>query len=135
MPVWDARRFGERGGKSYNSLASTRDLEEHAKLRRPWNKAFSAAPVKGYEALIVKRLRELVQGLENACHGSPEGVGRVDLVKWISHFAFDFMGDLAYAPVNALCLLQRLILHDFQVRRRFQHIEGGRFFWIHPGDI
>lgn len=97
MAVWDGRRFGEKDGKSYDSLIVVRDLEEHAKLRKPWNRAFSAAPVKGYEVLLIKRVKELVQGLEKACRDSSDNIGRVDLAKWISYLTFDFMGDLVYA--------------------------------------
>ncbi|KAF9439459.1 cytochrome P450, partial [Macrolepiota fuliginosa MF-IS2] len=81
----------------------------------PWNKAFAAVPVKGYEVLLVKRVGELVQGLEKVCSGSPDSVGKVDLVKWVSYLAYDFMGDLVFSGIfnlmvegNASGLLKRM---------------------------
>lgn len=66
-------------------------------MRKPWNKAFSAGPVKGYEVFLVKRVKELVEGLEKVCHGgSAYTAGKVDLAEWFDFLAFDFMGDLAY---------------------------------------
>ncbi|KAF9444394.1 cytochrome P450 [Macrolepiota fuliginosa MF-IS2] len=98
-PLWDGRLFGEKDGKVYDSLITLRNQEEHAKLRKHWNRAFAAAPVKGYEVLLVRRMKQLVQGLEKACRDSPNEVGKIDLAKWVSYLAYDFMGDLAFNGV------------------------------------
>ncbi|KXN90423.1 Cytochrome P450 67 [Leucoagaricus sp. SymC.cos] len=95
-PIWDGRKFGRKGGKEYDSLIESRVQEEHTLLRKPWNKAFSAGPVKGYERLLMKRVEQLVRGLENVCLSSVDGVGKVNMAEWVSFLAFDFMGDLAF---------------------------------------
>lgn len=99
MSVWDGRLIGEGGGKAPALLLHTRDLEEHAKLRRPWNRAFSAVAVKNYEKPLKKRVQELVHSLERVCSESTDGIGKVDLARWVSFLAFDFMGDLAYGLI------------------------------------
>lgn len=95
-PVWDGRKFGHKDGRNYDSLITLRDLEEHSRLRKPWNKAFSGGPVRGYVEPLVTRVDQLVEILKDICKMSPGGVARIDLAKWISYFTFDFMGDLAF---------------------------------------
>ena len=63
-------------------LIGVQDVDEHLRRRRPWNRAFSAAAVKGYEETIAKRARQLVDALERQ-QGKGEGV----LGKWFNFFA------------------------------------------------
>ena len=65
---------------SHHSLIAEHNAHEHTRRRRPWNRAFNTAALKGYEEFIAKRATELVEGL--AKH-EPE----VDLGKWINNFS------------------------------------------------
>ncbi|KLO09304.1 high nitrogen upregulated cytochrome P450 monooxygenase 2 [Schizopora paradoxa] len=88
-PIWDARRNPDIAP----SLVSLRDLHEHARQRKPWNRAFSTSAVKDYEVVVARRALQLADCLEKASAASQRGV---DLSKWFGHFAFDFMGDMAF---------------------------------------
>ncbi|EAU87606.2 high nitrogen upregulated cytochrome P450 monooxygenase 2 [Coprinopsis cinerea okayama7 len=97
-PLWEGRRI--LPSKNYNvnnSLVAVRDLERHAQLRKPWNKAFGTGPLKDYEEMLVVRAGLLMDRLEGHCKAARDKIGRVDLAKWVSFFAFDFMGDIAFA--------------------------------------
>ncbi|THU91373.1 cytochrome P450 [Dendrothele bispora CBS 962.96] len=63
----------------------------HAKKRRLWNRGMSMQAIRDYEPSIVRRGRQLRDGLVKR---SEEG--SVDLVKWINYFTFDFMSDMAF---------------------------------------
>ncbi|TFK27311.1 cytochrome P450 [Coprinopsis marcescibilis] len=91
-PLWDGRRFG-LVDRVWDSLVEARDVEIHAELRKPWNDAFSAGPVRDYQAILAMRGERLAELLHQTCGG---GSTTVDIAKWISYFAFDFMGDLAF---------------------------------------
>ncbi|KLO09308.1 high nitrogen upregulated cytochrome P450 monooxygenase 2 [Schizopora paradoxa] len=86
-PVWDARRNPDIAP----SLISLRDLHEHARQRKAWNRAFSTAAVKDYEPIVAKRVLQLAEVLEKE---SSEGA--IDLARQFGYFAFDFMGDMAF---------------------------------------
>ncbi|KAH7931072.1 cytochrome P450 [Leucogyrophana mollusca] len=85
----------EQQKESY-SLIGCRNPVRHAQLRKAWNKAFAVSPMKDYEDLMMLRAVQLMERLEQFCRERPDGVGRVDLAKWISFFSFDFMGDLIF---------------------------------------
>ena len=63
-------------------LIGVQDVNEHLRRRRPWNRAFSAAAVKGYEETIARRARQLVDALERQ-----QEEGEVVLGKWFNFFA------------------------------------------------
>ncbi|KAH8108750.1 high nitrogen upregulated cytochrome P450 monooxygenase 2 [Phellopilus nigrolimitatus] len=84
-PIWSAHT---RPGTS-SSLIAIRTVHEHARRRKPWNRAFNTAGVKGYEPLVVRRALQLVGELEKRKTG-------VDLASWFIFFATDFMGDMAF---------------------------------------
>ncbi|TFK27312.1 high nitrogen upregulated cytochrome P450 monooxygenase 2 [Coprinopsis marcescibilis] len=92
-PIWDGRRFGLLENQNWDSLIDCRNQEEHNKLRKPWNQAFSGGPIKDYQPILEERGQQLVNFLNDAC---VDGHGTLDIAKWISCFAFDFMGDLAF---------------------------------------
>ena len=71
------------------SLLTQRDPVEHARRRRPWNRAFSTAALKEYEPIVAKRVSQLVEGIS-------QRKGVTDLAQWISFFTYDFMGDMVY---------------------------------------
>jgi len=70
-------------------LIAIRDISEHTRRRRPWTRAFSTSALKGYEALVIKRVTQLVDTLAAQ-------KDTVDLSQWISFFAYDIMSDLAF---------------------------------------
>ncbi|PPQ88069.1 hypothetical protein CVT25_013677 [Psilocybe cyanescens] len=70
-------------------LIALRDKTEHTRRRRPWTRGFSTNALKGYEELVVKRSRQLVDLLL-----SKKGV--TNLTDYISYFAYDIMSDLAF---------------------------------------
>ncbi|TBU38266.1 high nitrogen upregulated cytochrome P450 monooxygenase 2 [Dichomitus squalens] len=78
-------------------LIGVQNVDEHLRRRRPWNRAFSATAVKGYEETIARRGRQLVDALERQ-----KGVGEVVLGKWFNFFAYDFMCDMAFGGGSEL---------------------------------
>ncbi|KAF9007014.1 cytochrome P450 [Cyathus striatus] len=100
-PVWDGRRFGhahftDRHGQGYESVIDVRDMEDHAQVRKPWNRAFSIEAVKDYQGLLIPRTNQFREELRRICDSSSDRVGHVDMAQLVSFFAFDFMGDLAF---------------------------------------
>lgn len=67
-----------------------RDSSQHAQRRRIWSQGFSDKAVRGYEARIRKYQDKLVAGLLET-RGQP-----TSLTKWMKHYGFDVMGDLAF---------------------------------------
>ncbi|KAJ7097746.1 cytochrome P450 [Mycena belliarum] len=95
-PLWDGRRIsGQKGpaarAAARGNLINSRDLTLHAAARKAWTRAFSPAAIRGYEPILIRRVAQLAEALA----GKGEG-GVVDLSRWLSFFAFDFMGDLAF---------------------------------------
>ncbi|KAI0329906.1 high nitrogen upregulated cytochrome P450 monooxygenase 2 [Cubamyces sp. BRFM 1775] len=73
-----------------NSLIAESNPHEHARRRKPWNRAFNSSALKGYEEIIVKRANMLYEGL------AAQKGAEVDLGKWIGYFSYDFMSDMAF---------------------------------------
>ncbi|KAJ7086454.1 cytochrome P450 [Mycena belliarum] len=92
-PLWDGRTIGASSNNfkpAEGVLINARDLKRHAAARKAWNTAFVPAAIKGYEALLVGRVAQLIDVLK-------EQKGRtIDVSRWFSFFSFDFMGDLAF---------------------------------------
>ncbi|KAF8182926.1 cytochrome P450 [Pholiota molesta] len=96
-PMWDGRKFAQTDAqKDYDNIIDLRDSVLHAQLRKPWNKAFSAEPLKDYEALLIPRVTQIIAILKDICMESEQGIGKVDLSKWIGCFGLDFIGDVAF---------------------------------------
>ncbi|THG95018.1 hypothetical protein EW026_g6557 [Hermanssonia centrifuga] len=81
--------MGAQGIPKGPALIAFRDSTEHARRRKPWNRAFNTTAIKEYQPIISKRVTQLVDRLA-------EQKGTVDLAKWISFFTYDFMGDMVY---------------------------------------
>ncbi|KAL5507847.1 hypothetical protein ACEPAH_5465 [Sanghuangporus vaninii] len=92
-PMWDARR----NPHGVRSLIAIRDMQEHARRRKAWNRAFSTSSLKGYEPILVRRALQLTDMLEKqaGAKGGPQK-DAVNLVEWMRYFTFDFMGDMAF---------------------------------------
>ena len=55
--------------------------------RKLWNRAFSSTALKEYEVTLAKRVRQLIDCLENRVHGSDRKEGAVlDVAAWLSYF-------------------------------------------------
>ncbi|KAI5120324.1 hypothetical protein M0805_000384 [Coniferiporia weirii] len=79
------------------NVVSTRDLADHAQKRKPWSQALSAASIRDYAPTIEKRTLQLAEELEKlTAERGGKGEDGVDLPLWLSRFAFDFMGDMAF---------------------------------------
>ncbi|KAI0690130.1 high nitrogen upregulated cytochrome P450 monooxygenase 2 [Cerioporus squamosus] len=76
-------------------VALSLDVDEHLHRRRPWNRAFGSTAVKEYEPLIARRTRQLLVKLS-------QQKGVVSLGKWLNHFSYDFMCDMAYGGGSEL---------------------------------
>jgi hypothetical protein len=85
-PVWEGRRIlPSKNFNINNHLIGVRDLQRHAQLRKPWNKAFGVGPLKDYEEMLHSRAGMMGSRLDEICG---EGAGRVDLTEWTSFFAY-----------------------------------------------
>ncbi|PAV19171.1 cytochrome P450 [Pyrrhoderma noxium] len=87
-PIWDGRVNPDAPA----SLISSRSSKEHAKKRVPWNHAFSSASIREYQVTITVRVRQLVGELKKRADRGEA----LNIVPWLSYFAFDFMGDMAF---------------------------------------
>jgi cytochrome P450 len=55
--------------------------------RKLWNRAFSSTALKEYEVIMAKRIRQLIDCLEDRVHGSDRKGGVVlDMVAWLNYF-------------------------------------------------
>ncbi|KDR74014.1 hypothetical protein GALMADRAFT_250743 [Galerina marginata CBS 339.88] len=96
-PLWDGRIVTSANSKNKNnSLISVPDLQRHAQLRKPWNKAFGSAPLKDFADILTHKALELSGHLVGICWSSQNHRAHIDLAQWISFFSFDFMGDMAF---------------------------------------
>ncbi|VDC00540.1 unnamed protein product [Peniophora sp. CBMAI 1063] len=88
-PFWDNR-------SNPVVLVGERDVEVHAHRRRTWARGLTASATKEYVPFIEKRARQLMERLGDAIVASGEKSGEVNLSAWLSYFATDFMGDMAF---------------------------------------
>ncbi|OJT10336.1 Cytochrome P450 67 [Trametes pubescens] len=71
------------------SLIAERNPIEHARRRKPWNRAFNASALKGYEEIIAKRANTLAEALAAQ-------KDEIDLGKWFAYFIYDLMSDMTF---------------------------------------
>lgn len=78
--VWDAGHnpYGAR------NMISIRDPHEHARRRKPWNRAFSTTAVKDFEPTAQKRAYQLMRMLEEKAKANEP----IDLLRWMQAFAY-----------------------------------------------
>lgn len=60
-------------------LIAIQETVEHARRRKPWNRAFNTTGLKEYQPIIARRALQLVEGIHK------QG-GVIDLAQWISFF-------------------------------------------------
>ncbi|KAI0265784.1 high nitrogen upregulated cytochrome P450 monooxygenase 2 [Gloeopeniophorella convolvens] len=79
------------------ALIAQRDPVKHMHHRKLWNRAFSSASLKEYEVVVAKRIRQLVDCLDNVIQRSGQKDGaELDIGAWMNYFTTDFMGDMAF---------------------------------------
>ncbi len=66
----------------FPSLIIIRNHAEHMRRRKAWNRAFNTTSLKGYEPVIERRVRQLVDALIERKNQV------VDLAEWISFFTY-----------------------------------------------
>ncbi|TBU46359.1 high nitrogen upregulated cytochrome P450 monooxygenase 2 [Dichomitus squalens] len=87
-PHWAGRNMTD----SAQQLVSLVDIREHARRRRPWNRAFSVPALKEYEEYIARRAEQLVELFAtHAREGKPANAG-----KCVGSFTYDLMSDMAF---------------------------------------
>ncbi|KAJ7755797.1 cytochrome P450 [Mycena metata] len=112
-PMWDGRVISPGKGAREN-LLGMHDLKKHAVLRKVWNRGFLPTSIKGYEPILVRRVAQLTEAL-SAQNGS------VDLSRWLSFFAFDIMGDIAFGGGFEL-------MRDGDTHGLWRQMEAGLYF-------
>ncbi|KAF8991582.1 cytochrome P450, partial [Cyathus striatus] len=87
-PLWE----GRWSSTIIHTLIVIRDQKEHMQRRKYWSKALNVARIKEYRPALKKRVDQLVGILRTkAIERTP-----IDLAEWVSFFAYDFMGDMAF---------------------------------------
>ncbi|KAL5514477.1 hypothetical protein ACEPAG_2565 [Sanghuangporus baumii] len=89
-PMWRARL----PPSSSPSLIAIRSTHEHNRRRKRWNRGFNMTALKGYEPTVQRRALQFIGELEK--RSVKNGISSVNLAEWISFFATDFMGDMAF---------------------------------------
>jgi cytochrome P450 len=75
---------------SPGSLINVIQPAEHDKIRRVWDRAFTAKAIQSYEPMLQGRVEQLMTNLTSRT-GHP-----IDLGEWFGLFSMDFMGDFAF---------------------------------------
>ncbi|CAI6336558.1 unnamed protein product [Periconia digitata] len=74
-----------------NSLSTMRDKRQHNERRKVWERAISYKTMAGYEQRIKKHVSNLESHIERTAGQS------INMTQWCYFFAFDAMGDFAFA--------------------------------------
>jgi cytochrome P450 len=82
-------------GSYYSNMVSSIvvevDPKRHSQLRRPWNRSLNGPSLKDYDQVVTENARQLVDELDK------RRAGQVDISMWMSLFAFDFTGNMAFS--------------------------------------
>ncbi|TFY79311.1 hypothetical protein EWM64_g4697 [Hericium alpestre] len=77
------------------NLIAERTLARHAVLRKEWSRGFTTLALKDYEPMVMGRVRQLLESLQERCSLGEKGTV-LDMASWASYFATDFMGDIMF---------------------------------------
>ncbi|KAG7090416.1 hypothetical protein E1B28_009535 [Marasmius oreades] len=88
-PIWEVRKLPNSDEIAHIGMRNT---TKHLQRRKLWNRAFATSSIKEYEPIMRNRLLQLLGNLDNEADKGRS----VDLAKWMSYFAYDFMGDMAF---------------------------------------
>ncbi|KAI0792877.1 high nitrogen upregulated cytochrome P450 monooxygenase 2 [Abortiporus biennis] len=72
------------------TLLNVEDLDEHAKQRIPWTRAFSATALKDHEPKVAKRCLQLAEYLSRTS-------GPINMTHLIRRWSYDLMSDVVYS--------------------------------------
>ncbi|KAL4934942.1 hypothetical protein BDV06DRAFT_217788 [Aspergillus oleicola] len=72
------------------SLETTRDIQEHAQLRKIWDPAFNTRALRDYSHRVQKHATRLLEVFDRDL-GQP-----INITRWLNYYSFDIMGDLAF---------------------------------------
>ena len=83
-------------GKPVNGVDTllTADQQDHQRMRRVLDHAFSSRALKEQDSLILNTIDKFIQCLHN--QASQVSTEKVDLTKWFNWMTFDLIGDLAF---------------------------------------
>ncbi|KAI0688711.1 cytochrome P450 [Cytidiella melzeri] len=128
--------FGMKGRVQHaeSPLIACQDPIEHARRRRPWNRAFNTNALRDYQPIITRRATQLVEALRIQA-------GNVDLAQWISFFAYDFMGDMAFGGGTEMLRdgdkdgLWKLLKAGMRIAVIYEHVPWLSFYTRHLPNI
>lgn len=84
-----------------SGLLSAFDDENHARMRKVFNAAFSDKALKEQEPLFLHYINLLVEKLKGTVDTAPNSP--IDMVRWLNFTTFDIMGDLTFGePLGLL---------------------------------
>ncbi|KAL5339787.1 cytochrome p450 monooxygenase [Aspergillus crustosus] len=72
------------------SLLTSRDRNEHARLRKIWDRGFNAKALRDYSPRIREHTLRLQDVLEKNLNKP------LNITQWLNYYSFDVMGDLAF---------------------------------------
>ncbi|KAL4965811.1 cytochrome P450 [Aspergillus stella-maris] len=72
------------------SLETTRDHQQHAQLRKIWDRAFNTRAIRDYSSRVQKHAARLSDVFDSNLDQS------IDITRWMNYYSFDVMGDLAF---------------------------------------
>lgn len=103
--------FFERDELTYGKAANgvhtllTAPKEDHARLRRVLDHAFSDRANREQEPIVVGHVDTLISSLHEQIRG--QYLGKVDVVKWYNWLSFDVIGDLSFGQSFGCLKTQR----------------------------
>ncbi|BCR84059.1 cytochrome P450 [Aspergillus chevalieri] len=72
------------------SLSFSRDKQVHARRRRVWDRGFSTKALHAYEPVVQMYSNQLANVIDRDLDQP------IDITRWLSYYAFDVMGNLAF---------------------------------------
>ena len=115
--------FSPPPGQPHN-VVTTADVDDHARMRRVLNYAFTPTALKAQEPIIESYVDLLISRLREKAVSSQENHGDsvvLNMVDWYNYVAFDIVSDLGFGePLN--CLKEE-VLHPW-VAMIFNFIKG-----------
>jgi cytochrome P450 len=71
------------------TVVASRNAADHARKRKPWDRAFVGSAMSEYQVIIVDRVRELADGMDGIIRDAAKEKRetQVDLCAWFDYFA------------------------------------------------
>ncbi|KAH7166464.1 cytochrome P450 [Dactylonectria macrodidyma] len=107
-----------------HSVQSTRDVKEHARRRKIWDRGFGPKALRNYEPRVAQYTDLLLSRIQ-------ENAGKsMDASRWSNYYGFDVMGDLAFG--KSFDMLKAGVAHSHMKLMHEATVFGtsfGRFPW------